>query len=227
MLYVLINNNYVINGPRNWNYHSFESTLEDDLEIITKLPIQKSDDTPIIIDENTKIVPANLIYPSHNSKIEYLDGPYWTFEENSATGTFEVKPKIIEYVKQDLISETAAVRYEKESAGLKVTIQNTEVTIDTSRGNRDIFVQKYVLMGDVDTVNWKFPECWMELTKTDLGIIVSAGAAFVQEQFNWEMDKIAEIDACVTLEELDAVVIREVVVVERPGPGMGPMGLRG
>ena len=35
--YVLENNNQVLNGPRVWNYRSFESTLEEDLEILGKL----------------------------------------------------------------------------------------------------------------------------------------------------------------------------------------------
>ena len=53
--YVLVNNNQVINGPRAWNYRSFESTLEEDLEIIIKLPMSKTDEEIIVIDENTKI----------------------------------------------------------------------------------------------------------------------------------------------------------------------------
>lgn len=207
MIYVLINNNQVINGPRAWNYRSFESTLEDDLEITTKLPIQKTDSDPIIIDENTKILPANLIYQNYNPKIQYLNGPFWEFSDTLATGTFVVESNNIDAVKNDLIAKVAANRYAKEISGVKVTIQNTEVTIDTARGNRDIFVQKYLLMSDTDTVQWKFPECWLTLTKADLGLVVSTGATFVQEQFNWEEGKVVEINACTTLEELDAVIL--------------------
>lgn len=209
MTYVLINNNQVINGPRAWNYRSFESTLEDDLEITTKLPLQKTDNDPIIIDEDTKILPANLIYQDYNPKIEYLDGPYWNFDNDIATGTFVIKPNNIDAVKNDLIAKVTANRYDKEISGVKVTIQNTEVTIDTARGNRDIFVQKYLLMSDTDTVQWKFPECWLTLTKADLGLVVSTGATFVQEQFNWEEGKVVEINACTTLEELDAVILEQ------------------
>jgi hypothetical protein len=209
MIYVLINNNQVINGPRAWNYRSFESTLEDDLEITTKLPLQKTDNDPIIIDEDTKILPATLIYQDYNPKIQYLNGPFWEFSDTLATGTFVIEPNNIDAVKNDLISKVAANRYAKEISGVKVTIQNTEVTIDTARGNRDIFVQKYLLMSDTDTVQWKFPECWLTLTKSDLGLIVSTGATFVQEQFNWEEGKVVEIKACTTLEELDAVILAQ------------------
>ena len=65
-------------------------------------------------------------------------------------------------------------------------------------------------MGENDVVNWKFPEAWLTLTKSDLGIAVNAGVAHVQAQFNWELAKNEEIDACTTAAELDAVVIIEV-----------------
>ena len=206
-MYVLINNNQVINGPRSWNYRSFESTLEDELEITQKLPIQKTDNDPIIINEETKILPATLIYQGFNSRIEYLDGPFWEFSDTLATGTFIIKPNNIEAVKNDLIAQVAAIRYTKEISGIKVTVQNTEVTIDTARGNRDIFVQKYLLMGESDTVQWKFPECWLTLTKSDLGMIVSSATAFIQDQFSWEESKALEINACSTLEELNSIVL--------------------
>ena len=206
-MYVLINNNQVINGPRSWNYRSFESTLEDELEITYKLPIQKTDNDPIIINEETKILPATLIYQGFNSRIEHLDGPFWEFSDTLATGTFIIKPNNIDAVKNDLIAQTAAIRYTKETAGIKVTVQNTEVTIDTARGNRDIFVQKYLLMGESDTVQWKFPECWLTLSKSDLGMIVSSATAFIQDQFSWEEGKALGINACSTLEELNSIVL--------------------
>ena len=206
-MYVLINNNQVINGPRSWNYRSFESTLEDELEITYKLPMQKTDNDPIIINEETKILPATLVYKDFNSRIEYLDGPFWEFSDTLATGTFIIKPNNIDAVKNDLISKIAAIRYTKETAGIKVTVQNTEVTIDTARGNRDIFVQKYLLMGESDTVQWKFPECWLTLTKSDLGFIVSSATVFIQDQFSWEESKALEINACSTLEELNELIL--------------------
>lgn len=206
-MYVLINNNQVINGPRSWNYRSFESTLEDELEITQKLPMQKTDNDPIIINEETKILPATLIYQDFNSRIEHLDGPFWDFSDTLATGTFVIKPNNIDAVKSDLIAQVAAIRYTKETAGIKLTVQNTEVTVDTARGNRDIFVQKYLLMGENDTVQWKFPECWLTLSRSDLGFIVSSATAFIQDQFSWEESKALEINACSTLEELNELIL--------------------
>jgi len=209
MQYVLINDNFVINGPRTWNARSFESTLEDDLELTFKLPLQKTDNDPIVIDGNTRILAAQLVYPGHNEKISYLHGPFWDYSDDFATGTFQILPKDIDWVKSNLLTEVAGIRYNREVSGANTVIQNTTVTIDTSRGTRDIFVQKYLLMGDTDTVQWKFPEGWLTLTKAELGEVVNAGVTHVQSQFDWEVTKSTEINNCVTLEELDAIKLDE------------------
>lgn len=220
--YVLENNQIVLNGPRAWNYRSFESTLEEDLEIIYKLPLSKTDEEIIAIDENTHIYPARYEYPSYNQKIEYLHGPFWDFSTGIAIGTFEVLPIQIEFIKQNLKQKVAENRYNKENAGTKITIQDTEVTVDTSRDNRNIFVQKYLLMSDTDTVQWKFPERWLTLTKEELGLVVSVGATYIQEQFDWEVLKGVEIDSKQTAEELDLVDVGDPV----PVGGIGLAELR-
>ena len=215
--YVLENNNYVINGPRAWNYRSFESTLEEDLEIEFKLPLTKTDETIITIDENTHIYPSRYDYPDYNPKIQYIHGPFWDFSTGIAVGTFQVLPIAPEFIKNTLKEKVAANRYRKEISGTKVTIQDTEVTVDTGRDSRNIFVQKYMLMSDTDTVQWKFPEGWKTLTKAELGLVVSAGAAYIQEQFDWEVTKGIEIDSKETAEELDLVDVGDPTPPVMPG----------
>jgi hypothetical protein len=209
--YVLANNNHVLNGPRAWNYRSFESTLEEDLEIEYKLPLTKTDEEIITIDENTHIYPARYEYPAYNQKTEYLHGPFWDFSTGTAIGTFEILPIQIEFIKQSLKQKVAANRYIKENAGTKITIQDTEVSIDTSRDNRNIFVQKYLLMNDTDTIQWKFPETWLTLSKQELGLVVTAADAYIQAQFDWEVTKGIEIDSKTTAEELNLVDIGDPV----------------
>ena len=206
-MYVLINNEIVINGPRPWNYRSFESSLSEELGIQYELPLQKTDDTPIEISSNVRILKAELIAQSYNNKIEYLHGPFWDFSSNIAIGTYQILEKDPQIVKNDLKLRLAYNRYFKEIAGVKAPIQNTLVTVDTRRGDRDIFLQKYSLMGDNDTVKWKFPEGWFILTKPELGIVVASAANYIQSQFNWEESVSAQIDAATTLQELDAIDI--------------------
>lgn len=207
-MFVIVYNNLVILGPMRWNRKRFENEIQEECEVTTTLP-DKNENNPIIVSDNVKILPVQPTEnPPYNPRIENLHGPFWEFTDTVAISSYIAQPLPIDAVKSQLKKDCATERYKREIAGTKVTIQNTEVTIDTNRGSRDIFVQKYLLMGDTDIVQWKFPEGWLELTKSELGLIVSAGAAHVQDQFNWESTKIVEIDSCETLEQL-AVVIEE------------------
>ena len=208
-LYVLVNNGEVLNGPRGWNYRSFESTLEDDLEIELKLPMKKEDDEIFIVDDNTKIYPAEMQYQDYNARIEHLHGPFWDFSTGKAIGTFEKRFNDIDAIKNDLKAKVAETRWTKEVAGVKTTVQGQEVSLDTSRDGRNIFVQKLLLMTDDETVKWKFPEGWFVLIKQELAEVVAAGAAHIQMQFEWEAVKIQEIDACANHDELSAFEYEE------------------
>lgn len=203
--YVLINGDRVIAGPRSWARYFFESVLRNDLEIEYTLPSTKTDSDPIEIAPGVRILPAVLIEQPYNNKIEYLHGPFWNFDNNIATGTYEIRQNELESIKNALKRQIAINRYIKEIKGVKTTIQNTEVTVDTARGSRDIFIQKLLLMPDGTTVRWKFPEGWLTLTKPELQAAVTAGAMYVEQQFQWESGVSQQIDACTTAEELDAI----------------------
>jgi len=207
--YVLVHNGFVINGPRAWNYRSFESSLEEDCEITYKLPMSKNDEEIIEIDANTKIYAAELVYPSYNSKIEYPHGPFWDFSTGKAIGTFQVLSTPIELIKNTLKSKVSEIRWRKETAGMITNVQGTDVFVDTSREMRDVFVQKYILMNDNETVQWKFNSGWFTLTKTEINSIAVAIANHIQTQFDWEVSKNAQIDVCTTAQELDAINLEE------------------
>lgn len=208
MMYVLVSNGRVLNGPRAWAYRSFKNTLEEELEITYNLPVNKTDGLAIHINDNVKIYPAtiddNIPY---NPKIEYLHGPFWNFTDNVATGTFIVQQNSIESVKAYLKSVVASNRYSKEIEGIKQTIQGIEVSVETDRNTRNIFFQKYLLMAENETVGWKFPEAWLTLTKSELGNIVANAASHIENKFNWEANKVVEIDSANTHAELDSILL--------------------
>jgi hypothetical protein len=208
-MYVLVHKERVLVGPRDWNRPMFEGALQK-LKLQALLPRRDPQELPIEIDADTYITNASITIPPHNEKIETYHGPYWNFENKDlAVGTYQIKEKQLPSIRELLRNEAAAERYRREVAGTKTTIQDLEVTLDTSRDGRNIFLQKYVLMADDETVNWKFPEGWLTLTKAELGAAVSAGAAHIQGAFDWEKDKIEEIEAADTAAALDAIVIVE------------------
>ena len=208
-MYVLTHKNRVLAGPMDWNRAIFDGNLEK-LKIMVTLPRVAPEELPLVIDADTVIYSVEFNEPEYNKKISYLEGPYWTYENNRAIAGYLVKDQPIDSVRANLKLQAADVRWSKETAGTTLTIQDTAVTVDTARGSRDIFVQKYLLMTDSDVVTWKFPEAWLTLTKSDLGTVVAAGAAHVQSAFAWEKQISDEIDSADTLAALDAIVIAPV-----------------
>ena len=199
----------VLLGPITWNPRFIASVLRTDLDLSFTPNIVASDEqkVPYEVLPNVWIRRVTNVSEDHNPKLHTLIGPYWVYNGTEATAEYRKQDKPLEIVKAELKQIVTANRYQKEVAGVKVTIQGVEVTVDTARDNRDVFVQKYLLMSDTDTVDWKFPETWLTLTKADLGIAVQGGVTHVQSQFSWENSKFNEIDACTTLEELDAVIL--------------------
>lgn len=206
-MYVLVSDNVVINGPRPWNYRSFQNTLREELDINVQLPVTKTDGLAIDIATGVRILAVTQVTTEFNPKIEFLHGPFWDFSNDIATASYQVHNLDIATVKSNLKNNIAATRYQREISGCICVLQNINVTVDTSRDGRNIFVQKYLLMTDNDTIEWKFPEAWLTITKAELGEVVLCGATHIQDQFAWEATKSAEIDAATTLSELDAIVL--------------------
>jgi hypothetical protein len=195
-----------------WNRAIFDGNLKK-LQINQGLPRVAPEQLPLVIDPDTAIYRAEYQYPEYNKKTQYLHGPFWTFDD-VAVGTFQVLDQPTESVKQTLSSTVAQNRYDWEISGTSTEIQGVTVSIETDRETRNIFVQALVLTADTETRNWKFPEGFFELAKSDLAAVVAAGAAHIQQAFDWEMQKVQEISACTELAELDALELRTPVQIE-------------
>ena len=215
-MYVLIHKNRVIVGPMAWNRAMFDGALNK-LKIVKTLPRTAPPDLPFIIDDDTRLAESIYEYPVYNPRIEFPNGPFWNFDAPVAVGTFVAEPIPVEFIKASLKQEAAAERYRTEELGTSYELQGVTVTLDTSRSGRDIFAQAYLLMGDADVKNWKFPQGWFTVTKSELGGIVAAGSLYIQTCFDWERAKAEEIDACTTAAELAAVVIVEPTPLSEPG----------
>lgn len=208
-MYVLVHKERVLVGPRNWNRAMFDGALEK-LKISFLLPLRDPQELPIIIDDDTYVTNASLTIPPHNEKIESYHGPYWDFSNKSlAVGTYGIQERPIGSIQEIVKNLAAAERYRRETSGTRVTIQDLEVFLDTSREGRNIFIQANSMMGNDDTINWKFSEGWLTLTKSDMNTIVSSINQHIQAAFNWEKSKIQEVEAATTAAELDAIVITE------------------
>jgi hypothetical protein len=213
-MYAVVYKGNVIVGPMEWNRAIFTGSLSKEGVDVT-LPRVAPETLPYVINEDSKICLVNENRPEMNPMVEYYYGPIWDITGDIAIANYDVMDSPVEFAKVNFKNQAADVRYKKEISGTKINIQNTEVTIDTTRDGRNIFVQKYSLMGDNETVNWKFPQGWLTLTKSELGSIVAAGASHIQTVFDWEKTINDQIDAATTKEQLLSIQI--LPVVEEPG----------
>jgi hypothetical protein len=62
-----------------------------------------------------------------------------------------------------------------------------------------------------ESCNYKFNNTWVEVTSTDIQYILSEIDKVVQDAFDWELEKLQEIDACQTIDEVYDVILEEPV----------------
>lgn len=195
-------------GPVFWQPRFIKSVLTDaDIEY-TPSPV--APESRISINETIEIFPiSELTQPPHDPVYEQLAGPWWTYDDTAALGHYTVVERDLTVIKSTLLEQTAAARWSRETSGIKYTINDVEVSVATDRESRNIWTQKILSLSDDGSVQWKFPQGWFTLTKTDLTMILSAIDTYVQTQYDWEATIVAEINAATTAEELKSIVINE------------------
>lgn len=207
-MFVIVYKNNVILGPMNWNRFRFEDIILEDCDVNTTLPSRNDSYTVIEVSPEIRILPVqHTANPEFNPSIEILHGPFWNFTDTHAVMSYQPVPMTVDAAKNQLKSKLADLRWQRENTSIKVNIQNVTVTVDISRTVRDTMIQKYLLMSDTDVINWKFPETWINLTKSDLHHVVGILTQHVQAQFDWEMNKVSEIDTCTNLNDLSNVIL--------------------
>jgi hypothetical protein len=207
MLYAIVHKNRVVVGPLAWAQKYFTNVLKIRHRVQANIPGQAPEEMPYTVDEHTAIYEVVENKPELDPMVQAYRGPLWEISQTHVTANYEVHDHQIATARNNFRHLAAHERYKKEIAGTKTTVQGMEVTIDTARGNREIFVQKFLLMGNDDTVNWKFPEAWLTLTKTDLGQVVQAGAQHIQDCYDWEKAINDQIDAAENAQQLYAIEI--------------------
>lgn len=205
-MFVIIYQNSVILGPMRWNRFRFENEIQEECEFSVTLP--DVNNAPIVVSDEIIILPIQgTPTPEFNSKVEFLNGPFWEFTDSVAIMSYSVEPLEINAVKNMLKEQVTTERWNKENAGVQVTLNTISYNFPTDRETRTIF-QNAIL--NLDTINWKLDrETWIPLTKPDIQTILNTLLNYVQSCFDWEFTKFNEIDACTTLAELDAIVIVE------------------
>ncbi len=202
-MFALIYKNRVIVGPMDWNRAIFQGSLEREGIAVTLPRVAPEDaELPYVINEDAKIMRVEEVRPAMNPMVEYYYGPLWDVSGNVAVASYEVHDSPIEAARFNFKTQAAEERWKKEVKGTKLNISDTEVTVDTTREGRNIFIQAHATLANDATINWKFPEGWLTLTKAQLGSVVSTATTYVQTCFDWEKTINDQIDSATTKQQL-------------------------
>ena len=211
----LIHNNSLELGPMGFNVRMINSELED-LEVEERISPQSYTDLPIHFSDNlTHLLPLEKVVPENDSKYHNIGNFGWEIiKENDVPVkvllTYPITEKTLEEVKNIRKQEVSPYRREKENTIITLTINETAVEVSTSRDERLLLASK--LAASPGPHNYKFYNTWLEITTVELQYILNQIDIKVQEAFDWELGKLQEIDACLTIDDVYAVVIREPVV---------------
>jgi len=194
-----------------WNRYRFENQIQEECEVSSTLPDRNDNFDAIIVSEQVKILPIQgTSDPVFNSRIEYLHGPFWEFTDKVAIQSYTVEKYNIDAVKNFLKAETSNQRWIKQNQLTSVTvgINNDSHVFSTDEKTRTALQQ--ALLSGLESLNWKFnTDKWVTLSSADVQSALNQIITHIQTCFDWEMNKIAEIDACTTHEELDNLIIVE------------------
>jgi hypothetical protein len=193
-MYVLLDNSQIKVGPRQYAYSFFQDYLNNK-SIDFSLPFDYTQQDTIVINDEIKIVKVQEpTIPSYNPLIEQLAGPYYDLTVEPITGYFNIEPRHLDAIKNELISLVAAKRYEKEMVGFEMTLQNNVVKINTTKEERATWHQMLSVIGD-GSIKFKFSSTlWMDLTLIDIQSVVSEIVQYVQDCFIWEANIISQIE---------------------------------
>ena len=211
----LIHNNSLELGPMGFNVRMINSELED-LEVEERISPQSYTELPIHFSDNlTHLLPLERNTPPYDPKYYNLGNFDWEIvTENDipikVVLNHPIVEKTLEEVKTLRKQEVAPYRRKKENTIITLTVNETAVEVSTSRDERLLLASK--LAASPGPHNYKFYNTWLEITTQELQFIVSEIDKVVQAAFDWELAKLQEIDACVSIDDVYDVVIREPVV---------------
>lgn len=205
-MWILVYNNQIQLGPREYNRWIFQDWLAENLGIIISLPQQPMGNNPIIIDENTRIIVVFFApQPAFNPRIQQLAGPFITLEYDYANAEWQVADQDIDVVKSTMLSQLAANRYNQEIAGVAVVLQEQSLWVSSDRVTRQVWLNALQL--GLTSQTWKFNNnTWLTLDNQEIQTVVSALAAHVDQAFAWEKlvhDQITSASDLATLANID------------------------
>jgi hypothetical protein len=203
-MFALVNDKELILGPIQFNYRLINSALEEDLEIDYRVSPSDYLNVPIVITEKIRILNVSEDKPSYNAKYENLTAYKYEVLDNEVVFYYEKQQIDLSVIKKQYKNIISNERWKRENYGnINFLLNDEEIKISTSRENRSSLINKIAI--GTSPYNFKFADKWFEVTSEDLRTILNKIDEKIQQDFNWEFQKIQEIDACTTTDELEQI----------------------
>jgi hypothetical protein len=217
-MYGLVHNNRIVVGPRKWNRAFFLDYLTKN-GLDTASLVYDAPNAPIVTDD-WKILPVTTILtPAIEKPYQKLIGPAWTIGDDNITGEYTVSDNDISNVKAELKQTVSRYRYDVEVSGTTYFFGDLqEVSVSTSRSDRDVFVSYYSTMAEDETISFKFKNGVFRdsITRTEVKAIADLIKNHIKDAFVWESQKWAEIDVCTTFDQLKNIELRNDYQINNP-----------
>lgn len=202
MEYVVLYQGRVIWGPREWNPLSIENAIEfqSGASNVTIGPdpvvgvLSQLQDFVILRVESEEIPPYDAIF-------ETIEGPFYSHNVPNGTTTirWNAIPDNVAYVMGKIKQQVEAKRYQKETEGIDIEIDEVSYRFPTDREQRSRLIIQSV---SNESVLWKNAGAWISMSPDQLADVVRQINAHVQKWFTWEKTGIDILEACETLDQI-------------------------
>ena len=203
-MFALVNDKELILGPIEFNHRLINSSLEEDLEVDYKVSPSDYLNVPIVITEKIKILNVLEDKPECDSRCEELILYKYEVLDAEVMLYYEKKSIDLNIIKQKYKDVISNERWKTENYGhIIFVLDGEEIKVSTSRENRISLVNKLAI--GTSPYKFKFENSWFEVTSEHLREILSKIDEKIQQIFDWEFEKMQEIDNCTSIEELDQI----------------------
>lgn len=203
MQYIIAHKGNIIYGPVDYNQSFFRKVLVNELFVNeNRIALTDVEPTQVIKIDEIVISPAKISKDIVLTAFQEFSGPFWTFNDEIAIGTYMAIDKSIELVKAEFKEKVAAARYEKEIEDIMFDLDGETIRIDASRASKANLASLILSMSDTEVIDFKFnlQGVFKSCNKKILSSIHTAISEQSKAAFSWEASKVIEID---TAEELD------------------------
>jgi hypothetical protein len=207
MDYILVKNRQqILLGPVSWRQRAIQNEL---LQEGIEYDVPTETGTYLKFTDEVEIFPCTVTPPVFNPLYQEPAGPFWTYEENRATGSYNTVDLPLEKVKGLLKGVLAGKRYAKEIEGTTVTINDIEIKLDTTREGRKQYTELLASMG-TEAIEFKAGQQFITLQPSDVQTMITAVHTHIQTQFGWEKTVSESIDAASDVDALKNIEVTEI-----------------